>query len=561
MKQLTEKILFLLLIMLPTYLMAQNPKWFKKARKIQFTVIAYDAQGNIQQGQGYFINEKGEAITEYDVLKGAVRAVAIDADGKEYAITYVLGASSLYNTVKVQTNCEKIKPMPLAMQTSQKQETVYVLPVCSKDSKAPCHVGLIEEIQEFGEEKFPYYTLKNSIDERFSGCPVFNEKGEIIGHIQLSASGTEHPAYILGIHYQDSFKMTALDLNNSDLNAIGIPKALPEDETQAVSYLLLHSKQDKDAYRQVINLFMQKFPTLSTGYIQLAELQASEKDYKAAEETYAQGMKMCPGQADEMHHSFAKTLYQNCLQKDSIAEGWTMERALREAEAAYQARPLPLYTSLQGMCLFSLTKYEEAYQKFMEVTQTNLRSPEFFHYALQCKSMMNANAEEILALQDSSINCFTRPYPAEAVNYLYPRAKTLASLKRFREAVADMNECEHLLAGNMNANFYYEREQMEIQCRMYSAALTDIERAVKMAPDDALLRAEEASLNYRVGQLNEAVAAAREAIRIDAQYPDAYRILGIALRDQGKTKEAREALGKAAELGDTIAQDMLDKMK
>lgn len=557
----TKKILFIILTLLPVCLMAQNPKWYKKARKIQLSVITYDAQGNMRQGQGYFINEKGDAVMEYDILKGAEKAVAIDADGKEYTITYVLGASSLYNIAKVQTDCEKVKMMPLAIQTAQKKETVYVMPICNKDSKALCHVDIVENIQEFGDNNYPYYTLKNCIDERFSGCPVFNENGELLGHIQLSANGKDQPAYVLGAHYQESFKMTALDLNNSDLKAIGITKALPEDEAQASSYLLLYNKQDKDAYRKIVNLYIQKFPASSMGYIQLAELQAFMKDYKAAEETYAQGLKMSTQQDDEIHHSFAKTLYQLNLQKDSLAEGWTMERALQEAEAAYQANPLPLYTALEGMCLYSLKRYEDACQKFMEVTKTNMRSPEYFHYAAQCKSMTNAAPEEILALQDSCINCFTKPYPTEAINYLYPRAKTLASLKRYREAVTDMNECEHLLAGNVNANFYYEREQMEVQCRMYPAALTDIERAAKLAPDDPTMRAEEAALNYRVGNLDEAIAAASEAIKIDSTYPDAYRILGIALRDKGKMTEAKQALQKAIELGDTIAQGVLDKMK
>ncbi len=555
------KKILLLILLLPACLLAQNPKWFKKARKIQLTVMAYDAEGDIRQGQGYFINEQGDAVMEYDVLKGAVRAVAIDADGKEHHVTHILGASSLYNVAKVQTDCQKVKAIPLAMQTAQKQETVYVMPVCSKDNKVPCYVGLVADIQEFGEGHYPYYTLQNSIDERFSGCPAFNENGELIGHIQLPASGKDQPAYILGARFHESFRITALDLNNSDLKAIGITKALPEDEAQATSYLLLYNRQDKEAYRKVIDLYLQKFPAQSTGYVQLAEEQAAAEEYKAAEATYAKGLEMCPQQADELHHAFAKALYQRCVKQDSIAPGWTMERALQEAETAFNVKPLPLYTSLQGMCLYALQRYGDAYGKFMEVTASNLRSPEYFHYAIQCKTMMRAGEEEILALQDSCVACFTKPYPTEAVNYLYPRAKTLASLKRYREAVADMNECEHLLAGNVNANFYYEREQMEIQCRMYPAALTDIERAVKLAPQDPSMRAEEAALNYRVGQLDQAVSAAREAIKIDSEYPDAYRILGLALRDKGMKKEAREALQKAIELGDTLSQGILDKME
>ena len=68
-------------------------------------------------------------------------------------------------------------------------------------------------------------------------------------------------------------------------------------------------------------------------------------------------------------------------------------------------------------------------------------------------------------------------------------------------------------------------------------------------------------MNYRVGQLNEAIAAAKEAIRLEETFADAHRILGICLRDQGKTTEAKKSLQKAIEYGDTVAQSILDKIK
>lgn len=551
----------LALFMLPSTLLAQNPKWFKKARKAQLTVIAYDNQGNMKQGQGYFVNETGDAVTEYDILKNATRAVVVDADGKEYNVTSILGASSIYNVAKMSTSCDKAKPMPMAKQTAQKGERIYVMPICSNDSKALCKEDVIENIQEFDDAKYPYYTLHNPINERYAGCPVFNENGELLGHIQLSAGGADNPAYALGVLYQESLQIKALDVNNHDLKAIGIVKALPEDESQATSYILLYSKQNPTEYKEVIKMYISKFPTSHTGYIQMGELLTSQKEYKAAEEAYAQGLKIQTGHDDEIHHSLAKMMYQTSLQDSSAIDGWNMERALQEATAAYSANPLPLYTALEGMCLYSLKKYEEAYQKFMQVTTTNMRSAEYFSYAQLCKSKMNATDEEILALQDSCVNCYTKPYPTEAVKYLYPRAKTLAKLKRYREAVNDMNECEHLLSGNVNSTFYFEREQMEIQCRMYPAALSDIERAANLSPDDPSLRAEEAALNYRVGQLDEAIVIARKAIAIDPEYPDPYRILGVALRDKGKTAEAKEALKKSVELGDTLAPSILEKMK
>lgn len=539
---------------------AQNPKWYKKARNSQLSVIAYDAKDNMRQGQAFFLNEKGDIATEYDMLKGAEKAIAIDAEGKQYNITHVLGANSLYNVAKLETNNAKIKLLPIAETAAEAQQIVYIMPICNTDKKATCTIDTIAKTQEFGDEKYPYYTLKHAVDERLAGCPVFNENGELLGHIQMPADDHNKPAYILGVKYTNSLNISAIDVNNNDLRAIGISKALPDDESQATSYVFLFNKKDKKAYTEAIRDYINKFPNSSVGYIQLAELQAAEKQYKEAEETYAKAYTMNTGHEDEIHHSFAKLLYQSGLLEESPAEGWNMEHALQEARAAYDCNPLPLYTALQGMCLYAQKDYEASYTKFMEMANTNMRSAEYFLYASQCKQMLKATDEEILALQDSAINCFTKPYPIEAANYLYLRAKTLNSLKRYKEAVTDMNEYEHLLAGNANANFYYEREQMEMQCRMYSAALNDIERAVKLLPEEPVLRAEEAAVNYRVGQLDEAIIAAREAIRLDESFADAHRILGICLRDKGKTIDAKKALQRAIELGDSMAQSILEKM-
>lgn len=544
-----------------TAIWAQNPKFFKKARKVQLTLISYDSKGDITQGQAFSINENGDALAEYDLLKKAEKAVVVDMEGNQYNVTHIMGASSLYNVVKLETTHKKADTMPIAT-GAQKGETVYIMPICNNDKKAECVIETIAESQEFGEEKYGYYKLSNPIDSRMAGCPVFNANGELLGSIQMPVGdATKEAAYVISAQYGNSLRIGTLDFSNNDLRSIGIPKSLPDEESQASTYLFLYNKQDQKGYEQTIRDYMEKFPNSSIGYIQLAELQVSKKEHKAAEETYAKALQMNTGKDDEIHHSYAKLLYQAGLLDTPPAEGWDMAHALQEATTAYTCNPLPLYTALEGMCLYAMKEYDKSCEKFLAMGQTNMRSAEYFLYASQCKQMLKAPTEEILALQDSAVNCFTKPYPTEAASCLYLRAKTLASLQKFREAVTDMNEYEHLLSGNVNANFLYEREQMEMQCRMFPGALNDIERAVKLQPNEPLLHAESAVVNYRVGQLDEAIASAREAIRLDATFPDAYRILGICLSEKGKKTEAREALLKAKELGDTMADTVLEKIK
>ena len=164
----------------------------------------------------------------------------------------------------------------------------------------------------------------------------------------------------------------------------------------------------------------------------------------------------------------------------------------------------------------------------------------------------------VLALQDSAVACFTKPYVEAAAPALLMRSGTLISLHRYREAVRDLNDYEHLKSKNLTANFYYRREQAEMRCRMFQQALSDIEQAVKMAPREPLFQAEAAAVHYRFGNLDDAIAAARQAIALDDEFADAHRILGVCLRAQQKETEARTALQRAADLGDEMAKSLLN---
>ena len=137
------------------------------------------------------------------------------------------------------------------------------------------------------------------------------------------------------------------------------------------------------------------------------------------------------------------------------------------------------------------------------------------------------------------------------------RANTLQSVGRYRDAVRDLNDYEHLKANTLSANFYYRRMQAEMRCRMFQQAIDDIERAVKMEPQEPLYHAEQAVVHFRCGQLDEAEAAARAAIALNPEFTDAHRILGVCLRAQGKENEAKAALQRAVDLGDTMAKDLL----
>ena len=130
---------------------------------------------------------------------------------------------------------------------------------------------------------------------------------------------------------------------------------------------------------------------------------------------------------------------------------------------------------------------------------------------------------------------------------------------KFREAVADYNEYEKLVLGKASAEFFYVREQAEMQCRLYQQALDDIEKAVEMDPKQVLYIVEQVALYTRFSQFDKAVEAARKGIALAPDNADLYRMLGFGQIQLKQKEEGKKNLLKAKELGDPNAQTLLDK--
>ena len=142
---------------------------------------------------------------------------------------------------------------------------------------------------------------------------------------------------------------------------------------------------------------------------------------------------------------------------------------------------------------------------------------------------------------------------------IYERAALHVEAKKYREAVSDYNTFHDIVDGNVNALFYYQREQAEMQCRMYQQAINDINRAVEMEPNDIDYWLEKGTIHLRVNQHDEAEKAFRKAVEIDGQSGTAYRMLGYCFALQKKTDEACSYLQKAKELGDTVVDTLIEK--
>jgi tetratricopeptide (TPR) repeat protein len=533
------------------------PKWADKAKKAVFSVITYDADHKIMNtGNGFYIDANATALSDYTLFRGAATAEVVTADGRQLNVGRIAGANSLYDVVKFRVEGDK-KPVALTLATTPAAvgETVYLLPY-STSKEAQCTTGKVMAVDSIAGGNV-YYTLEMKVTDKTVSCPLMNERGEVLGMIQKSSSD-DKSSYAISAGYGQSLTVTALSTQDNSLSSIAIPKALPDTEDQALVYLYMASSQlPKADYERALDDFVTAYPQTSEGYLRRGqwELIQSVTDSVNADAMRARA------EAD-----FKKVV---ALAKDPAEANYDlsrayfnineMPRALEYIQTAVAKDAKPLYREQEGHTFFAMQRYAEAQASYSLVNQTDQATAATLYAEAQAYRL-DKKPEEALAMMDSVIARYSTPYVNEAGPYFYERGSLKAEMGKHREAVQDFNEFEHILGGRVSANFYWEREQSEAACRMYQQALDDIDRAVKMAPNDADFWVEKGSLSLRVNRRDDAISALRQAIALDDNHATAHRILGYALTlDKKSIAEARQHLQRAKELGDDQAEGLLEK--
>lgn len=552
-----KRILFLLPLILFPFLSLFSQSWASKEVKSMLTLKTFSADGSLlSSSTGFFVGSNGEAISTFAPFKGAQRAIIIDAQGKEYAVEQMLGANETYDVAKFVTAARKTTPLPIAASANNGSD-IWLMPY-TVNKQPTCISGKISSAETF-QDTYQYYTLAINIEESHVTCPILNNDGAVVGIVQPSAGGQKGVAYAVSARFANDLKITGLSINDPILRQTAIPIALPDDAKDAILTLFLASSTlNKTQFTQLINRFIQKFPNQPDGYINRARLAASEGNFQAAEDDMQQAVKVGTT-SDDVHYQYADIIYQKDLyQNDKPFGAWTLDKAFIESQEAYRLNPMSVYLQQQAQIRFAQGKYAEAYSLYEQLTHTEMRSADIFFAASQCKGRLgDTNAQ--LALVDSAVNQFSRPYVKTAAPYLMARAQLLSDLGKFRLAVNDYNEYETLMTAQLEAPFYYNRSIAETGGHLFQQALNDINKAIDMAPSEPMYRAEKASLQVRVGQHKEAIETAQQLIKLSPELSDGYLFLGLAQCLTNQKAEGARNLNKAKELGNEQAQTLIDK--
>ena len=533
-----------------------QPSWVKKATKSVFTLKTFAADGSlIASSNGFFTGENGEAVSSFSPFKGASKAIVIDAQGKETAVESILGANDIYDVARFRVASSKTQPLPLCTTTMPEGSTVWLLPYHETKQLLS---GPIRKAEKF-MGNYDYYTVAIASPQHVENCPLLNEAGEVIGLVQPSAVANDSLSYAISVIFADSLRMNGFSMSEPVFQQTQIKKALPSDLKEAnVALFLASSKNDSLAYAELVDDMISQFPAAPDGYTYKAQLAAGSGDFASADLYMADAIRVSDPK-DEAHYNFARLIYDKQIYQPNVAyESWTFDKALAEIREAIAINLVPSYRQLEADILFAQKQYGEAYDIYMQLTQSAMRNAELFYSAAKCKALQR-DTTAMLSLLDSCVNTFSKPYFKEAAPYLWERADARRNAGRYRDAVADMNEYEKLMSAEVNESFYYIRHQTHIQARLYQQALNDINRAIQMNPKETLYYAEKASLEVRVGLYDEAIATSKECIAVDPNASDGYLFLGLAQCLKNNKKEGIENLRKAKELGDPQADALIEK--
>ena len=543
------------------------PKWVAKASKAVFSVITYSADNKIlNTGNGFYIDEDGTAVSDYTLFKDAHHAVIVTSDGKEVAVESILGANYLYDVIKFKTAPQKkLVFLKSKAEGATIDAPVYLLPYSTQKAKT-IESGKVLAADSISQKAL-YYTLDIPSSDKMISCPIMSAEGEVVGLLQKNSGEDKEKSYAIGIEFAHKLSITALSGQDNALRAIGIKKALPDDEDQAQVYLFMNAgKVEGKVYLELLDDYIAKFPNSVEGYSRRAAYYASENT-SAANELAQKDMDMMikmVNDKDVPHYQIAQLMYSYALQPEDKRSNpeWTLQSALDEVNQAIKIKAEGLYYQTKADILFAMKDYKQALEAYKEVNKTALSSAASFYSAAKTLELIEgSDKKEVIALMDSAITKFKNIKSKESAPYFLERARLLTEVRDFRHAVLDYNSAYDALMGNVSSEFYFLRHNAELEAKMYPQAIDDINKAVEITPSDIELWLVKAGTHIRVNQLDEAKQAIEKVLTLDANNAAAYRMLGFIQVQQKNAREGIKNLEKAKTLGDPVVDKLLEKYK
>ncbi len=134
--------------------------------------------------------------------------------------------------------------------------------------------------------------------------------------------------------------------------------------------------------------------------------------------------------------------------------------------------------------------------------------------------------------------------PKDASLY-FARAQRYAQLEGYDEAIADLAKA--MRYDSTNLEYHHLLADVYLQYAQSYRAILTLQRAVKLHPKDIATKLKLSKFHIILKQYPESLKMIQEALKQDPQHAEAYFMMGLTFREEGKTDNAINAFQTAVE--------------
>lgn len=157
------------------------------------TIITYNGDDEpVTKGCGFFTGSTGELVTSRHVVKECHHARVLISDGPSYPVARVLSEDIAGDLIKLKVDISSTQPLPVSSTVLKEGERIMIL---GPEGELPegrrevihGEVSGVRNIQGFGN----IIEITAPLTPGFSGSPVINQRGDIVGIVSLQVIGCD----------------------------------------------------------------------------------------------------------------------------------------------------------------------------------------------------------------------------------------------------------------------------------------------------------------------------------------------------------------------------------
>lgn len=273
------------------------PELVRRVKPSVVAIATYDSKGEpLMTGSGFLLRP-GQIVTNYHVVRGAVRGEikTLEGKGRIYPVTGLLAVDEEGDLaiLSVTMPPERARPIELGTKLPEEGETIVVIgnPLRLEGSVANGIVSAVREVPNVGR----IIQITAPISHGNSGSPVFNLKGQVVGVVTVKVTNGQN------INLAISSARVG-ELNPGNLRPLSTSRG--RDRTVDLAETLYRSGLDSlwlGNYDNAVGYFenaVNRNPRHADAWVQVGYCKVKQGKNREAIDAYQQALQLQPESAD-----------------------------------------------------------------------------------------------------------------------------------------------------------------------------------------------------------------------------------------------------------------------